>query len=84
VWITYAWDDNEDRDVDFIAHELRGAGQRRLRLPDVSEIALNNSWIFRLTVIGLLDYRATRKTINPMMEALRPRRNLCRWSYRIV
>jgi hypothetical protein len=26
VWLTYAWDDNEDRDVDFIAQELEKAG----------------------------------------------------------
>ncbi len=26
VWITYAWDDNQDRDVDFVAQELRAAG----------------------------------------------------------
>ena len=26
VWITYAWKDNEDGDVDFIAQELIGAG----------------------------------------------------------
>ncbi|MDP2718403.1 MAG: toll/interleukin-1 receptor domain-containing protein [Dehalococcoidia bacterium] len=26
VWITYSWEDNEDRDVDFAAQELIGAG----------------------------------------------------------
>jgi len=26
IWITYAWSDNQDRDVDFIAQELRRAG----------------------------------------------------------
>jgi len=26
VWITYAWDDNKDRDVDFAAQELKKAG----------------------------------------------------------
>jgi len=26
VWITYAWDDNKDRDVDFAAQELIGVG----------------------------------------------------------
>lgn len=26
VWITYAWDDNKDKDVDFIAQELGGEG----------------------------------------------------------
>lgn len=26
IWITYAWDDNEDGDVDFTAHELIRAG----------------------------------------------------------
>ncbi len=26
VWITYSWTDNQDRDVDFIAQELIGAG----------------------------------------------------------
>src|SRR5688572_20702875 len=28
LWITYAWKDNENRDVDFIAQELEGAGVR--------------------------------------------------------
>ena len=26
VWITYAWADNQERDVDFVAQELRGIG----------------------------------------------------------
>ena len=26
VWITYAWEDNEDQMVDFIAQELEAAG----------------------------------------------------------
>ena len=26
VWITYAWEDNKNRDVDFAAQELSGAG----------------------------------------------------------
>jgi hypothetical protein len=26
IWITYAWKDNENQDVDFVAQELKGAG----------------------------------------------------------
>lgn len=26
IWITYAWKDNEDGDIDFIAQELKRAG----------------------------------------------------------
>jgi len=28
IWITYAWDDNRDGDIDFVAQELRAAGLR--------------------------------------------------------
>ena len=26
IWITYAWNDNKDQDIDFIAQELRAVG----------------------------------------------------------
>ena len=26
IWMTYAWKDNENKDVDFVAQELKGAG----------------------------------------------------------
>jgi hypothetical protein len=26
IWMTYAWNDNRDKDVDFLAQELQGTG----------------------------------------------------------
>jgi len=43
VWITYSWTDNQDRDVDFIAQELIGAGVH-VKLDRWSLAAGNRLW----------------------------------------
>ena len=74
VWITYEWADNEFRDVDFIAQELRRVGlQVKLKQwhlggnqplwdqvePFVSEARRSNCWILIATRSGL--QRTVRK-----------------------